>query len=679
MKVQLFGKKILRGVSTLEILIAFAVLSLSLSAVIMLVFSNQSVAVDTQTNIEALSKAQAGLEQARAAGKQNFDSVVSIPPAADDIYQKSLTVDILDPLIKKVTSTITWTESGRPLSIALTTLLTNYSGGNTCSPTISGDWSAPQVYAYVDFVSSAGATGVDAQGAKTYISSNPSSAGTDDFYVIDTSDVSPGKGVLPILGKFSTSFGLSDVKANGNYAYVAAVSGVNQLLVIDVTTPAALSPSKIVAQRDVTAPGDTAVGNTLFYANKKLYVGLTKSNGKEFRIFDVTNPANPIEQGTGYETNSKINSIFVKNNIAYLAVADTNQLIALDVSNAANPTLINKYTPGPTALFGQSLAVNGSNVYLGRTGPNANPKLLAFSTANVSTPLWTMNMSGQSGVYTAILRGSLLFLTTADPNDGLQIWDISAASASVQPTRFDTSPLNIQQTSTAGTDCYGNLLFVAQRSQRALQVVGPFVSSSYTLGSSGDQTVIQGAVMTNVITATLQSGPAQNIGFTVSGAPTGAATSFSPTSCTISCNTTLNITPLPSTPEGTYPITVTGTGGVTTTFNIVVTLAPFNYTVTNSGDINVKQGNSGAVTITATKTQGATQPVTFTVASSPALPASVVQNLSSNSCGPTCTSNITFTPGNDPATKNKSYTITVTAASAGLPNKTTTFVLKVQP
>ena len=72
MKAQSIGKKYVNGFATLEILIAFAVLILSISAVILLAFGNQSIIVDSRTNSEALYKAQKMLEEARAASRQDF-------------------------------------------------------------------------------------------------------------------------------------------------------------------------------------------------------------------------------------------------------------------------------------------------------------------------------------------------------------------------------------------------------------------------------------------------------------------------------------------------------------------------------------------------------------------------------------------------------------------------------
>jgi chitodextrinase len=68
-------------------------------------------------------------------------------------------------------------------------------------------------------------------------------------------------------------------------------------------------------------------------------------------------------------------------------------------------------------------------------------------------------------------------------------------------------------------------------------------------------------------------GGAITANFSASGLPSGATASFSPTSCTLNCSTTITINTSSTTPTGTYPITVTGTAGPdsgSTTFNLTV-------------------------------------------------------------------------------------------------------------
>src|ERR1051326_2061073 len=91
------------GFSTLEVLLAFAVVIICVSAVIALIFGSQVAAVDSQTNSEAAQKAQEMLENARATAKQNFSLVVPIPAVTDGIYQKTLDVQSVDAYTKKAT------------------------------------------------------------------------------------------------------------------------------------------------------------------------------------------------------------------------------------------------------------------------------------------------------------------------------------------------------------------------------------------------------------------------------------------------------------------------------------------------------------------------------------------------------------------------------------------------
>jgi len=88
--------------------------------------------------------------------------------------------------------------------------------------------------------------------------------------------------------------------------------------------------------------------------------------------------------------------------------------------------------------------------------------------------------------------------------------------------------------------------------------------------SPASGTITQGGTITTTATASLISGTAREVSFSVSGLPTGVTTIFSPTSCNPLCNSTLNIVTsatTPTTSTGTpHSITVIGTGrGITRT------------------------------------------------------------------------------------------------------------------
>lgn len=473
-----------KGSSILEILIAVTILSLGIGAVLLLSTANQDLKIDSQTNGEALSKAEGMLETARAASRQDFSSVSSLAPAVDDIYTKSVNVTDIDAFTKEVTSHVNWSESAsRLVQISLTTRLTDPQsamGGDTCNPTLSGDWAKPQDwkggYGYADIVSANGASGIDVFNKKVYLTSDIGIK--DDFYIIDVSNPKPAGLNLPILGSLKTTYGLTDVRVAGKYAYVAAHSAQYQLLVIDISDPASLNPSKIVKKIDVTAPGDTAYGNTLYYSKKKIYLGLTKSSGAEFYIIDVSDPLNPIDQGS-FETNTAVNQIIVKDDLAYLATPSSSQVWILDVSDPANPhqtdpvkqTFANP--PGWSYWSGQSLALSGNTLYFGRIyniGAN-NIDLFVLDSTDLSIPpAGDLTQTKQDGVSRMVIRDNLLFMSNAKPNDGFQIWDVADP---LDLKRYDTSPINIQETSTAGMDCDGNLIYIGQKHNRALQIIGP--------------------------------------------------------------------------------------------------------------------------------------------------------------------------------------------------------------
>jgi Tfp pilus assembly protein PilV len=666
-------RKYIKGIATLEILIAITLLMLVLSSVIMLVFGSQTSEVSSETHQEALYKAQELLENARANARANFSSVVSTPPVNDNIYVKNITVTDINSLTKQVTSQVSW----NGLTTILSTIVSDWQGAlGICNPVLSGDWTNPQVYGYVDFPSANGASAVDIKTAKAYVTSDPHSAGADDFYVIDVND--PTLKPLPILGHFSTTYGLTFVSTQGGYSYVSADSAAYQLLIIDSSNPAALDTTKIKGKLDVTAPGDTAYGNTLFYANNKIYLGLTLSTGPEFHIIDVSNPSAPVEVGPGYEVGAAINRITVKNNIAYLATAANNEVIALDVSNPASINFLGAYTS--TALTGQSLFLdNGTTLYFGRIGGNGNPKLLALDTGNLSSPKWTFDMSKQSGVYTMILRSNLLFMTTADPNDGLQIWDVSNPSG--PPVRYDTSPLNIQQGATAGSDCAGNLLYVAQRSNRAMQIVGPYVPTpfDYTFSTPPtDVTLTSGGSSKNVdFTITRISGTSQPVNFTNSSIPSGVTMNYSGTSCSPACTTTLTLSATSAAALGTTTMTIFGNSPLhTTTFNIIVN-ALFDYSLSNTGNATTTQGGTDTVTINNALISGTTKPITLSVSGiSPS--DHITVTWTNNPCSSTCSSTLMLkTSGSSPKTPKGSYPITVTGSPNGAGVRTTSFTLVV--
>ncbi|HEV7701924.1 MAG TPA: hypothetical protein VGO63_00545 [Candidatus Paceibacterota bacterium] len=403
-----------RGFATLEILIAFTVVTLCIGAVILLVFSNQSLAIDSQTNIEAISKAGKMLEDARALSKQDFYSVVSIPAINDNIYQKTLSVEDLDSYTKRITSKISWPLiGGRNPSVEFTTLVTNIH--NLCSQTLSGDWTNPKIIntAKIDIDSAASLTDVAALSGYAYITGDSSTQSKNDFYVVNTSNP-----VLPsLVGSLNTGPGLNSVSVSSNYAYVANGSINAQLQVIDITAKNSPTLYKNFKLPMIDSDAGT-VGYSILYHSGKVYMG-TKKNGKAgFHIIDVSDLSNIHEVGY-LEVNNTINQIQVIGNYAYLASDDSAQeLRVLNISTPANILGATIYNAPNTSGFGfgKSLAIYGNTLFLGRTfDANANNKELHVINISdiTANPLpSTLSQKMSESVNAVFVKSSLVFMAT---------------------------------------------------------------------------------------------------------------------------------------------------------------------------------------------------------------------------------------------------------------------------
>ena len=103
------------------------------------------------------------------------------------------------------------------------------------------------------------------------------------------------------------------------------------------------------------------------------------------------------------------------------------------------------------------------------------------------------------------------------------------------------------------------------------------VAFNFSILNGGDQAINPGSSTTNTVTATLVSGSAQQLSFSVAGSPAGSLASFSTGSCSPTCLTSLSINTTSSTAPGNYPITVTAVGGgltKTSSFTLSVIAPP---------------------------------------------------------------------------------------------------------
>ena len=481
-KAQSTGNKYTQGMSTLEILIAFTILMLCLSAVMLVAFGNQSVVIDSQISEEAISIAQAMLEETRATAKPDFNLVnpfTQTETREGFVFDKTLEVHTsatdatLDLWTKKVTSSVSWQIGDKNSSILFTTLLTNLSaidGGNTCSSVITGDWKNPQTESTIDFssISPTGTyslTDLDAYEGRLYVAAIKTDNKNDPTVVVfDINDPSDPKVVGQIDNDPEVKTGLNSVAVTNKYAFVASASSYvrGQMQVVDLESMSVVKTFKIpVVNSEGSSKG---LGNSIFYKNKNVYLGLTKSTSEdEFNIINVSNPLDPIQIGR-YPIGNAINATIVHDKYAYIASPNTQELQILDISNPNNPTYVGGFNAQTGAGHGKSIFSIGAKLYLGKTSglnfdfiilDNSNPQ-------NTPVPLDGTDVGTGNSVNEIIVRDYLSFVLT---NKDLQIFNTSNPS-SITPWGILTLPgIYDSDKPEPSMDCEGNRIFISSNNE----------------------------------------------------------------------------------------------------------------------------------------------------------------------------------------------------------------------
>lgn len=477
------------GFSTLEIVLALALVVLTLSSVTVLVYGSQTSGVSAQTATEALGLAQELLEHTQARAKTDFYTIQptdSDAPIGTVTYHKTLSVQSLaDFFIKLITSTVSWSgEDGRAEKVELTSLITDPSGpdgGNTCNSGLAGDWQNPHISSYEissdllvppDSLNTYPVSDIDVFLGKLYISINNATSNTlPTFFIFDISDSEAKPEFISSMDNDSAvKAGLNAIHVAGEYVYAASAkqsnfstcaSGVcGQLQVIDVS----ISPPHVVKTfkiPGVTGTSGQAVGNSIFYKNGIVYLGLTKTGGgPEFNVIDVGgggaggSPTAPVFLG-GFSVGNAVNAVSVQGGYAYVATPNSEELKILDVANPSAIVRVGGFDAPGGSGNGKSLFVSGDKLFFGRTlGGNEFYVLDSTNQAGQLPPLGAKDLGNES-LNDLLVRDYLGFLLT---NSQLQIWRVDEPGSMSAWAPAITLPANGKGIS---LDCEKNSLFLA--------------------------------------------------------------------------------------------------------------------------------------------------------------------------------------------------------------------------
>lgn len=481
----------MRGFSTLEILIAFTIVTLTLTAVIMVTVGTQSFSISTWTNHEALALAYAALEDTQAQLQQDFfsASTSSSTQAVGAItYTTQVVMHDITECKKEATSSVVWSDDARLQRTELTTFFSDSAGivalGGDCDADAPvGNWRTLSGTLGGD--GSSGATHVDMRGSVAYISAASTSAALPDL-LLYTYD--PTLKIFTPHASLNLTSGFADLDAAQGYVYAANAETSNQLQVINVSNIDAPSPVAFVSLPNMTSgmacPGSStcSAGRSIYYYGGRVYVGTsylanlgsvpaTKNN--EFHVFCVSDssvascsPTTPVWLGS-VNINHNVNDIVVRGHYAYLATSDdAGELTIVDVANlAATPVKVD----APGSQDGLSLKLFGNTVYLGRAkGTTQQPDVLVVDITHPTAPVictsCSINISGEN-IYAITATAAQVFVAT-DKN--IHVLETNASGALT-----DVKLLALPQAATGIDLSQGTLMVSLQQGNSLLGAYAP--------------------------------------------------------------------------------------------------------------------------------------------------------------------------------------------------------------
>lgn len=203
----------------------------------------------------------------------------------------------------------------------------------------------------MDAINFPGVNFVAISGNYAFIASN----GNSKIHSIDISN----KSLPTLIDTLDIPDGVWDISINGNYAYLSSNSTVC-FSVVDISDPTNLN--LLNQQTDVTkcnkTLGITSSGNYV-------YVFSTDADDEYLTIYDVTNPASPIQVGSwsaedaGF-ANLDAQNILYENDILYLPSPSFDGIFTINVSNKSSPVLLGSVVDA-TDLNGSTYLVKSGN------------------------------------------------------------------------------------------------------------------------------------------------------------------------------------------------------------------------------------------------------------------------------------------------------------------------------
>lgn len=266
-----------------------------------------------------------------------------------------------------------------------------------------------------------------------YVSADSAASADPDILVFDIRDEKSPK----LLSSINTGPGISSIAIAGRRIYAAAKSAAAQLHVVRLDS---LASPVLEARFKLPLPYATATApfaSSIFYDRSKAYLGTEKWDGDEFDVVDVSDPARPAKIG-GLDTGTKINGIYARNGIAYLAGADQYQLRIVDATDPTSPFLLNSFGPsGWQRQEGQKIDLFENALSFGRTSGGfdipTDFEAFAWATTSLSSLANPAHANDPGGAYGIVADRRHIFLGTRQAGKEFKVFDRSLSVLATYP------------------------------------------------------------------------------------------------------------------------------------------------------------------------------------------------------------------------------------------------------
>jgi hypothetical protein len=448
MKAVLIGK----GFSTLELLIAFFIISSALVGAYSISMNTQSVLLSSHFYIGAISR----IEDVFLL-KNIYYSTSTI----DSFYNENIKILDITQCINKITVEERWQQESFEKSLYFNQVFSypdyilKISESCVGEELVAKEW---ENYIKNDFnIDIPNITDIDVVDNLVYVSLNSDELSDPDIFIFDS------KKSYKKIAEIDIGPGVFALDATRENIYVVTNSKLDQFVVLDAKN---FSSPDLIVRRSLSGVdplGSYPEGRSIKYFDKKIYIGTKETAGPELHIFNVLNPLNPYQIGFK-EINHNVNDIEIKDGFAFLATsADKKELIVIDVNNTYSIFEVGFFNAGTSMVNDRdatTLYLIGEKIYIGRKrGAVLNPEFYVVDISIPSVPKkigeFNLALSGNASYVSDITVSSdLVFISTTDASNGFFILDVS-------------DPLNIKKNSIinftdplSALDMHGEIVYV---------------------------------------------------------------------------------------------------------------------------------------------------------------------------------------------------------------------------